>query len=140
MLTVTMMVVAALNVTSVQPMTPGCLPVDRTMDGLVMRVRASIASSTTGEWHGINILNLDTLTVRPVQNDSLCRLALETLNNYLSSELPRVNHLRLLYVNDQFFAEQAPDGPTHSEFWPQFVFDGTLRKVLFPCRNGHAQC
>jgi hypothetical protein len=137
---ITAVLVATLQLVTGRVQTPGCMPVDRDMDGLVMRIRAQVGSSETGTWQGVSIVAADSFTIRPVTNDSLCRLALETLNAYLSPELPRVNRIRLIYLKTHFLAEQAPEGPTHSEFYPQFLFDGTLKKVLFPCPDGRAKC
>lgn len=120
--------------------TPGCLPRDRTMDGLVVRVRFNVSRSPDDNWHDLDFKREDTATVRPVQADSLCRSALETINRYMSKSLPQVARIRLVYAGKYFVAEQAPAGPTHSEFWPQYILDSTLTKVLFPCSDGTATC
>jgi hypothetical protein len=117
---------------------PGCLPYDRDMYGLVIRVRANVAHGKT--WDGITWTGVDTFTVQPVQTDSLCDRALQAVNSFVDKTAPSVERIRLVATGRYFVAEYAPVGPYHSEFLPQFVLDSTLTKVLYPCANATVVC
>jgi hypothetical protein len=118
--------------------TRGCLAIDRDMGGFVLRVRGNVGRSPT--WHGLDFSRQDTSTVRPVTDDSLCRLALKTIHAYL---LPgnAPERIRLVYAGKYFVAEWAPDHPVPgSEFRSQYFLDSTLKQVLFPCADATASC
>jgi hypothetical protein len=139
MLTVIHTLAAALAIGTTAPQVrPGCLAIDRDMDGFVLRVRANVNRSPT--WHGLDFTRQDTLTVQPVANDSLCRLALKTIHAYMRPGMAP-EKIRLVRAGKYFVAEWVPDGPVPGgEFRAQYFLDSTLRKVLFPCADATASC
>ena len=134
---------AFLAVLAVGPSTPhaapGCVRNHREMPDFIMLVRWNMARKPVGAWHGLDFTGADTSAVRPVENDSLCDLARETLRNYLPANM-MPSRILLVSAGKYYIAEWAPDGPTHSEFRPQYFFDSTMKRVLFPCKDGFADC
>lgn len=124
---------------STQHVAPGCVRNHSEMSAFLLLVRWNVARKPVGVWHGLAFTAADSFTVRPVENDSLCDLARETLRNYLPADMMPARML-LVSAGKYYIAQWAPDGPTHSEFRPQYFFDSTLKKVLFPCKDGFADC
>lgn len=140
MLTTLSALVAVLSVGSPTPhAAAGCVRNHSEMAGFMMLVRWNVARKPAGVWHGLAFTASDSFTVRAVESDSLCDLANQTLRNYLPANM-MPSRILLVSVGKYYVAEWAPDGPTHSEFRPQYFFDSTLTKVLFPCKDGYADC
>lgn len=99
----------------------GCVRNHSEMSAFVQIVRWNIQRKPIGSWHGLELTPADTSTVRPVDNDSLCDLAEETLRSYLPPDMMPPEIL-LVSAGKYFVAEWAPKGPTHSEFRPQYFF------------------
>ena len=75
----------------------------------------------------------DTATLRPVTSDSLCRLALETIQRYMDGDL-RPKSITLIYAG-RFFVAQQLDRLQGSEFTSRYILDQSLLHVLYPCPN-----
>lgn len=77
----------------------------------------------------------DTATIRPVTTDSLCQLALETIQNYMDRDRAPQS-IRLIYAGKYFVAEQIELIPG-SEFTAVYILDQSLQHVLYPCPNAY---
>lgn len=126
-------------VPSTRHVAQGCLRNHSEMPAFILNVRSNILRKPARSWHGLEFTPADTSTVRPVENDSLCDLARVALQTYLPTTMMPPEFL-LVTAGKYYVAEWAPKGPTRSEFRPQYFFDSTLKKVLFPCKNGFADC
>lgn len=121
------------------PTTPARLSVcDNTHDRAVV-LMASVRAEMheTGQVHpGINWQQTDTATLRPVTNDSLCQVALETIQKYMDRNL-EPKGITLIYAGPYVVAQQIERTPG-SEFTMRYILDDSFQHVLYPCPNGYA--
>lgn len=131
--------VAYLAVVAAPIQSPGCAAPNRSDESLVMHAIENVIRIPS--WHGLDFSSADTLSIRSVHSDSLCILALQTINQFLLPSGYKIKQIRLVIAGKYYVAQQAPEGPTHSEFYPEFILDSSLKHVAFPCKpDGTANC
>lgn len=106
-----------------------CGPVDERMRGLVAETRALVSKPTLRTLReALKIPMLDSSLVRPVQIDSLCQLAVRTINRERRVPDTTSRTVHLVSIGSVYWA----DDPTlrAGEYTLSFVLDSTLTTVL----------
>lgn len=100
---------------------------------LIFNIRLLMVRPALSYWN-VHWQASDTTTLRPVTTDSLCALALRTIQSSMNTDhAPK--GITLIYTGNYFVAQQVER--TGSEWTNRYILDATLTHVLQPCPNGY---
>lgn len=132
---------AAVGSQPVEAQSTGCAPVLTHYDTIVVStlresIRAHVKDYPRFTWNGLKLQRADTATIQVVHDDSLCAAALRALRAHLIDPRMVPRGIRMASVGSYFVAQSIGDGSRNEFQHYIFLFDSTLTKVLFPCRDG----